>query len=83
MIFNSTEYGAPWNDQCYIVKFYLTIQFDDIIFTSNDLSKEISLPGPQKYTEDYLIEFSKECITETYQDLFDYDNFIIHIIDIS
>lgn len=49
------------------------------MFTSNILYEEICLPGPKKYTEDELCEFAKIHITEIYADLFDFDNFIIHI----
>lgn len=79
MIINDTEFGAPWNDQCYTVQFYLTWKYNHIMFTSNILYEEICLPGPKKYTEDELCEFAKIHITEIYADLFDFDNFIIHI----
>lgn len=82
MSFNSDEYGAPWNDQCYTVQFYLTVMFDEIVFTSNSLSKEICLKGPRKYTEEDLKEAAIISITEIYQDLFNYDNFLIHIVKI-
>ena len=49
------------------------------MFTSNVSYEEICLPGPKKYTEDELYEFAKNHITEVYADLFDFDNFIIHI----
>ena len=79
MITRDTEFGAPWNDQCYTVQFYLTWKYNHIMFTSNVLYEEICLPGPKKYTEDELYEFAKTCITQTYADLFELDSFVIHI----
>lgn len=83
MIINDTEFGAPWNDQCYTVKYYLTWKYNYIMFTSNTLYDEMCLPGPKKYTEDELSDFAKGCIMQKHADLFELDNFLIHIEKIS
>lgn len=83
MIINDTKFGAPWNDQCYTIRFYLTWKYAHVMFTSNDLFEEMCLPGPKRYTEDELSEAAKERITEIYSDLLNLDSFIIHIIKIS
>lgn len=83
MLINDTEFGAPWNDQCYTVTFYLTITFQDILFKSSELHIEMCLHGPKKYTEDELLEYAKTSVIEKYKDLFDYDNFIVHILNIA
>lgn len=83
MLINETEFGAPWNDQCYIVTFYLTITFGDILFKSSELHIEICLRGPKKYSEIELEEYAQTAIIEEYKDLFEYDNFIVHILNIS
>lgn len=79
MITRITEFGAPWNDQCYTIRFYLTWKCNHVMFTSNDLFEEMCLPGPKRYTEDELSNCAKERITEIYSDLLNLDNFVIHI----
>lgn len=83
MLINDTEFGAPWNDQCYTVTFYLTIAFQEVLFKSSEQYIEMCLPGPQKYTEEELLEYAKVHIKEEYKELFDYDNFLICILKIS
>ena len=46
MLVNDNEYGAPWNDQFYVV----TYEFEEDVFT-----EVMVLSGPYKYSDRELI----------------------------
>lgn len=83
MLIKDNEFGAPWNDQNYTVVFFLTVDFNGLEFKSKNLEESFTLSGPKHYDSHELNEEAYRIIKERYKSLFEYDNFIIHILGIS
>lgn len=52
MLVADNEFGAPWNDQFYTVRY--------VDFDGNIEEETLVLPGPKKYDEDDLYRKAKE-----------------------
>ena len=75
MITRNEEFGAPWNDQFYNVKFYFKLNLDGVEFTSEQLETFFILQGPYNYEYCELEKYAHDAICDIYK--FDYDQIVI------
>ena len=73
MITRNEEFGAPWNDQFYTVEFHWELDIKGLIFSSEQDSIIITLPGPKQYSDLQIKKHSIDRIYELYEGLLDSD----------
>ena len=79
MTIYNEQFGAPWNDQFYSIKFHFELDLDGIGFVSEQLETAITLLGPKDYEKEYIIEIASKTIEKEYD--IDYDTIVIDNIE--
>lgn len=66
MITKDNEFGAPWNDQFYTIKYIFKLDVEFLTFTSDVNELIITLPGPKQYSDSEISKYALEEISKTY-----------------